>query len=82
MHNGSLKTLKSVLEFYEDISFKKVRNPAVPLEKLDPLVDELELSVKDIGPIVSFLNTLNDDDFDREIPDSVPSGLPVGGNIH
>ena len=81
MHNGSLKTLKSVLEFYEDISLKKVRNPAIPLEQLDPLVDELNLSVKDIGPIISFLNTLNDDNFDREIPESVPSGLPVGGNI-
>jgi cytochrome c peroxidase len=81
MHNGSLKTLKSVLEFYEDISLKKARNPAVPQEQLDPLVDELDLSVKDIGPIISFLNTLNDDNFDREIPESVPSGLPVGGNI-
>ncbi len=32
--------------------------------------------------IISFLNTLNDDDFDKTIPQKVPSGLAVGGNIH
>ena len=82
MHNGSFKTLKSVLEFYEDISFGKSQNPLVPKTKLDPLVDELDLSVKEMGPIISFLNTLNDSNFDKDIPESVPSGLPVGGNIH
>jgi cytochrome c peroxidase len=81
MHNGSLKTLKEVLEFYEDISFGKSRNQLVPEDQLDPLVDELDLSVKDMGPIISFLNTLNDESFDKEVPESVPSGLPVGGNI-
>ena len=82
MHNGSLNTLKRVLEFYEDISNGKSRNPLVTREKFDPLVRELELSVKDMSLIISFLNTLNDDDFDRTIPENVPSGLPVGGNIH
>ncbi len=82
MHNGSLKTLKRVLEFYEDISNGKTRNPLVAKEQFDPLVRELELSVKDMSLIISFLNTLNDDDFDKTIPEKVPSGLPVGGNIH
>jgi cytochrome c peroxidase len=81
MHNGSLKSLQEVLEFYEDLSFGKTRNPSVPKELFDPLVKELELSVKDMAPIISFLNTLNDTDFDKEIPEAVPSGLPVGGNI-
>jgi cytochrome c peroxidase len=36
---------------------------------------------KDLDNIVEFLNTLNDDQYDRKIPASVPSGLPVGGNI-
>lgn len=81
MHNGSLITLQHVLEFYEDISFGKSRNPSVPKEKIDPLARELSLSVKEMAPIISFLNTLNDPDFDRSIPESVPSGLPVGGNI-
>jgi cytochrome c peroxidase len=30
---------------------------------------------------VEFLNTLNDDNFDRKVPGRVPSGLKVGGNI-
>lgn len=81
MHNGSLNSLQRVLEFYEDISFGKMRNPILTKEQLDPLVKEIRLTVKEMSPIISFLNTLNDDSFDKTIPESVPSGLPVGGNI-
>jgi len=81
MHNGSLPTLKQVLEFYEDISNGKERNALVPKEKYDPFVRELNLSVKEMSLIISFLNTLNDDAFSTAIPDAVPSGLSVGGNI-
>ena len=81
MHNGSFMDLRRVLEFYEDIAHGKVRNPNVSKSKFDPLVFELKLSVKEMGQIISFLNTLNDPDFDRSIPGQVPSGLPVGGNI-
>lgn len=82
MHNGSLPTLRHVLEFYEDISNGKERNPRVSKERFDPFVRELNLSVKEMSLIISFLNTLNDEDFSRRIPETVPSGLPVGGNIH
>lgn len=82
MHNGSLTTLKRVLEFYEDISNGKERNPDVPAEKFDPFVRELKLSVKEMSLIISFLNTLNDEEFDKKIPEDVPSGLSVGGNIN
>lgn len=81
MHNGSLKNLKQVLEFYEDISNGKERNKSVSKEQYDPFVRELNLSVKEMSLIISFLNTLNDDSFDKTIPEKVPSGLPVGGNI-
>tara|TARA_R110002167_G_scaffold231328_4_gene436550 strand:+ start:193 stop:1404 length:1212 start_codon:yes stop_codon:yes gene_type:complete len=81
MHNGSFNDLQRVLEFYEDISFGRSRNPLLPKEKFDPLVRELELSVKDMSQIISFLNSLNDQDFDKSIPEKVPSGLPVAGNI-
>ncbi|WP_273566057.1 cytochrome-c peroxidase [Maribacter halichondriae] len=81
MHNGSLPNLQRVLEFYEDISNGKVRNTNVPKEKFDPFVRELELSVKEMSLIISFLNTLNDDSFSKEIPEAVPSDLSVGGNI-
>ena len=82
MHNGSFRDLKQVLEFYEDISFGKSRNPLVSKEMFDPFVRELQLTVKDMSRIISFLNTLNDSEFDKEIPEKVPSGLPVGGDIH
>ncbi|MDA0196247.1 MAG: cytochrome-c peroxidase [Bacteroidetes bacterium] len=82
MHNGSLTTLNEVLEFYEDISQGKERNPSVHKVQFDSLVSELELTVRDMAPIISFLNSLNDSDFDKKIPETVPSGLPVGGNIH
>ena len=82
MHNGSLPTLKRVLEFYEDISVGKSQHPQVTPAELDPLVGELSLKVKDMSSIISFLNSLNDANFDRSIPDRVPSGLPVGGNLH
>lgn len=82
MHNGSMTDLMKVLEFYEDISFGKSKNPLVPKDQFDPLVKELNLSVKEMRPIISFLNTLNDPNFDQEIPQSVPSGLPVGGEIY
>lgn len=82
MHNGSFPDLRKVLEFYEDVSFGKSRNPLVTSKQFDPLLKELNLSVKEMAPIISFLNTLNDSNFDKEIPLAVPSGLPVGGNIH
>ncbi len=81
MHNGSLQNLRRVLEFYEDISNGKIRNKNVPSERYDPFVRELKLSVKEMSLIISFLNTLNDDSFDKEIPESVPSGLSVAGAI-
>jgi cytochrome c peroxidase len=82
MHNGTLTNLQKVLEFYEDISFGKTRNPLISKERFDPLVSELNLSVKEMSPIISFLNTLNDPTFSKDIPEKVPSGLLVGGNIY
>jgi len=81
MHNGNLKDLKKVLEFYEDISKGKSKNPDIPDQLMDSLVKKITLKAIDIGPIISFLNTLNGTDFDQKIVTSVPSGLPVGGNI-
>ncbi|RKR12454.1 cytochrome c peroxidase [Maribacter vaceletii] len=81
MHNGSFLSLQKVLEFYEDISNNKTINKNVSPKNYDPFIKQLNLSVKEMSLIISFLNTLNDTDFDKEIPEKVPSGLPVGGNI-
>ncbi len=81
MHNGTLPTLEKVLEFYEDLKFKKTRNPQVNIHQIDTLAQNLTISMKDFGQIISFLNTLNDDNFDKTVPEAVPSGLMVGGDI-
>ncbi len=81
MHNGKFMTLLRVLEFYEDISMGKELNPHVKAKQYDPLIKELNLRVKDMRPIISFLNALNDEDYDRSVPEEVPSGLAVGGDI-
>lgn len=80
MHNGKITTLKKVLEFYEDISGGKSQNKHV--KNLDPLVLKINIKGKDMSPILSFFNTLNSENFDKEIPKKVPSGLSVGGEIN
>lgn len=77
MHNGTHKTLEEVMEFYEE---KDSRNPHVQREALASEFRELSMPPFDRSrteEIIAFLETLNDPDFDRTIPDSVPSGLPV-----
>jgi cytochrome c peroxidase len=81
MHNGKLKTLRQVLEFYEDMAGKDPPNPHVTRKQLDPLARKMRLRFKDMQAIEAFLSSLNDNSFDRKIPESVPSGLKVGGNI-
>lgn len=85
MHNGEFSTLRDVLEFYNDISGNRVDN--VINDNLNPNdIDndarQLELNGGDIDEIIAFLRTLTDQDFDRTIPNSVPSGLAVGGAIN
>lgn len=81
MHNGTMANLMRVLEFYEDISVGKSRNPNIEPWEIDPLVHRINIRVKDMSQIISFLNCLNDTNFDKTIPHNVPSGLAVGGNI-
>ncbi len=81
MHNGKIKTLTNVLEFYEDLSGGLVANQTLKLNQLDPLIKKLNVDFKDISSILEFLGTLNDESYDKSIPKMVPSGLQVGGNL-
>jgi cytochrome c peroxidase len=81
MHSGKLKTLESVMELYEDIAGLKSRNPRISPDELDPLARKSKITQRDFRLIIEFLNTLNDDNFDKKIPARVPSGLKPGGNI-
>lgn len=79
MHSGKFATLEQVLQFYEDIAGGKIPNPNVKPAQVDTLATNMDVNFRDISRIVEFLNALNDDDFDKSVPESVPSGLPVTG---
>jgi cytochrome c peroxidase len=80
MHNGTKATLEEVVRFYNrDTS----ENPHVPTHRLDAnFAPIFEIDGDTVEALVAFLRSLDDPDFDRRIPDAVPSGLPVGGRIH
>ena len=46
---------------------------------MDSLALHMDVNFKDISRIIEFLNTLNDDSFDKPIPVSGLSGLGVRG---
>lgn len=81
MHSGKISSLEQVLGFYEDLRGTSMRTKHVDPSGLDTLAKMVRVEFKDISRIVEFLNTLNDNGFDKKIPNSVPSGLPVGGQI-
>ncbi|MEP7257140.1 MAG: cytochrome-c peroxidase [Flavitalea sp.] len=81
MHNGKLHSLENVLTFYEDLQGKELPNDRVKRTQLDPLALALKVEFKNISSIIEFINVLNDEAYDKKIPASVPSGLPVGGKI-
>ena len=70
MHSGDRPTLESAVNFYNGVD-----------QNLDEDLQELDFDDGDTDVIIAFLRTLTDEDFDRTIPTSVPSGLNPGGNI-
>jgi len=77
MHTGVFDTLFDVLEFYDDLP----ENPNVGRRDVDPLARRLDDPDDEAGAIITFLEALNDDSFDKTIPSRVPSGLTPGGKI-
>lgn len=77
-HGGQFGRLSSAVNFYDDPDGSS--NPLVPRSSLDE--DFLAIPEMEDGRgaiIIEFLNALNDEDFDKQIPSAVPSGLPPGG---
>jgi cytochrome c peroxidase len=89
MHSGIFNTLEDVLEFYDDVDNgggrnnrrNSDRNVHVSRDQLDPLLRQLRGVDDDDFELLAFLDALSDGNFDKTIPKSVPSGLPVGGRI-
>ncbi|HSM58268.1 MAG TPA: parallel beta-helix domain-containing protein [Candidatus Sulfomarinibacteraceae bacterium] len=72
MHNGSLETLEEVIDFYAAGGGR-----AHGMENVDPFVSGFELTEQERADLVAFLYALTDESTMPEVPDSVPSGLPV-----
>jgi cytochrome c peroxidase len=79
MHNGIFSDLEILLDFYDSAADGRSGNAYVKSEKIDPKVRELNIRNKQA--IIAFLLCLSDDNFDKSVPNKVPSGLNVGGNI-
>ena len=72
MHNGVFSTLEETVKFYNEVDKSKD-------EKLSQL--NFNNNEDNVKAIVAFIKSLNDPNFDKTIPETVPSGLPPGGNI-
>lgn len=68
MHDGSLKTLEEVVEFYDQGGF--------PNETLDPLIRPLGLSRGEKSDLVAFLHSLTGDNVEALVADAFAA--PVG----
>jgi len=76
MHNGGFKTLEEVVEFYNDGGGRGRGRDTI---SQDSKVAKLDLSEQQKKDLVAFLKSLSDLAAPPKPPDSVPSGLPVGG---
>ena len=81
MHNGSQRTLRDVLVFYDELA-ESVSETLDGGDKtlqppLDPLLKQLNLGPEDFPALEAFLDSLSNNDYDQTVPPSVPSGLPV-----
>jgi cytochrome c peroxidase len=92
MHNGMLESLEDVLHFYDrgesenpNVVDRRRRRggegqddgPVAVLDRDFRGVDNM--SEREMADIIAFLESLTDPEFDRTIPERVPSGLPPGG---
>jgi len=88
MHNGRFDDLDDVLEFYDRRAGgrggrgrRDGGRDGVTRDQLDPLLRGLGDPDDFERELLEFLDALNDESFDRTVPESVPSGLNPGGRI-
>jgi cytochrome c peroxidase len=81
MHHGGNLTLDDVLLFYDRLMDQAAEvlegGDTATLPPLDPLLRKMNMLPEDHAPLAAFLDALNSDDYDKSMPQSVPSGLPV-----
>src|SRR5260221_7637483 len=74
MHNGRYKTLEEVLAFYAKGGG---RGEGLEIKNLDDKIRAFPLSTGEQQDLIAFLKALTDETRLPEVPDRVPSGLPV-----
>jgi cytochrome c peroxidase len=80
MHNGALKTLEEVVDFYNTVTSPSLRGYEVPGLDFVLALGPIDLSADEKGALVAFLREgLTDLSKMPQVPAAVPSGLvPVG----
>jgi len=80
LHDGSQRTLEEVMLFYDHLMDHAAETldggDKATLPPLDPLLSHLDLRPEDHEPILDFLDALSSVDYDRSVPERVPSCLP------
>ncbi|MEM7656972.1 MAG: cytochrome c peroxidase, partial [Bacteroidota bacterium] len=77
MHNGTQATLEEVMQFYND---QESLHPEVTDGELAQEFQDLTgMSNRRRAQIIAFMESMTDEPKDLSVPQSVPSGLPVGG---
>lgn len=79
VRTASLRNVTLTPPFMHDGSRPTLRDAVALYEDRDDL--EVTLEDDDFGDIETFLRTLTSNDFYRDVPVTVPSQLPVGGDI-
>ena len=81
MHNGSLRSLRDVLVFYDELTEAVTETldggDTAAQPRLDPLLKQLNLNPEDFPALEAFLDTLSHNDYDQTVPTKVPSGLAL-----
>ena len=76
----SLRNISATAPYMHTGELTTLRDAIAEYEDRDDL--DVDFDDDDIGVVEDFLKTLDTLDLTQKIPDSVPSGLPVGGDIH
>lgn len=81
MHHGGLRSVRSVLQFYDEladtVSERLDGGDPAGYPRLDPLLKGLRLNPDDFPALEAFLDALSEGSYDQTQPPTVPSG-PVG----
>jgi cytochrome c peroxidase len=76
MHDGSMATLEEVVDFYRKGGGRAL---GVDGDRIHEHVRAFEIRDDEAADLVAFLHALSDESSRPEVPEAVPSGLPVLG---